>query len=82
MSPKLPQVSGEKLVGFLEKFGYSIIRQKGSHIRLRKESAIGVHNVTVPNHKSIAKGTLNDILFKVSLWNNTTKDELLRRLNA
>jgi predicted RNA binding protein YcfA (HicA-like mRNA interferase family) len=80
VSPKLPQVSGERLVRFLGKLGYSIIRQKGSHIRLRKETTIGEHNITVPNHKTIAKGTLNDILSKVSLWNNTMKEELIRLL--
>jgi len=28
----------------------------------------------------LAKGTLNDILTRVSLWNNIPKDELLERL--
>jgi len=31
-------------------------------------------------HKLVAKGTLNDIITKVSLWNNTTKEELLKQL--
>lgn len=78
MSPKLPQISGQELVGLLGKIGYEVIRQKGSHIRLRKVTTIGEHNITVPNHKTIAKGTLNDILTKVSLWNNTSKEELLK----
>ncbi len=64
MSPKLPQVSGQDLVRFLEKLGYQIIRQKGSHIRLRKIMSIGEHNISIPNHKTIAKGTLNDILIR------------------
>lgn len=34
--PKLPQVSGSKLVGLLQSLGYEVIRQRGSHIRLRK----------------------------------------------
>ncbi len=77
MSPKLPQVSGQDLVRFLEKLGYQIIRQKGSHIRLRKIMSIGEHNISIPNHKTIAKGTLNDILTRVSLWNNISKEELI-----
>jgi predicted RNA binding protein YcfA (HicA-like mRNA interferase family) len=76
VSPKLPQVSGQDLVRFLEKLGYQIIRQKGSHIRLRKIMSIGEHNISIPNHKTIAKGTLNDILTRVSLWNNISKEEL------
>ncbi len=78
MSPKLPPVSGQDLVRFLEKLGYQIIRQKGSHIRLRKIMSIGEHNISIPNHKTIAKGTLNDILTRVSLWNNISKEELIK----
>jgi predicted RNA binding protein YcfA (HicA-like mRNA interferase family) len=35
MSPKLPVVSGDKLIRALGKFGYVVVRQKGSHVRLR-----------------------------------------------
>lgn len=80
MSPKLPQVGGERLIKSLERLGYKVIRQRGSHIRMRKATGIGEHNITVPNHPSIAKGTLNDILTKVSLWNNIGKEELLKML--
>ncbi len=34
MSPKLPVLSGDDLIGILEKFGYVTIRQRGSHDRL------------------------------------------------
>lgn len=80
MSPKLPQISGQDLLKFLEKLGYQIMRQKGSHIRLRKTTTTGEHNITVPNHKTLAKGTLNDILTRVSLWNNISKEELIKML--
>ncbi len=80
MSPNLPQISGQRLVRFLEKLGYHVIRQKGSHIRLRKTTSVGEHNITVPNHKVIAKGTLNDIITKVSLWNNISKDDLIKMI--
>lgn len=80
MSPKLPQISGQELVRVLQKLGYEVIRQKGSHVRLRKTTTVGEHNITVPEHKTIAKGTLNDIITKVSLWNNTSKDDLMKML--
>ena len=80
MSPKLPQISGQDLVKTLQKIGYEVVRQKGSHIRLRKTTAVGVHNVTIPEHKTVAKGTLNDILTKVSLWNNISKEDLVNML--
>ncbi len=78
--PKLPPISGLDLVKFLSSLGYETLRQRGSHMRLRKHTKLGEHNLTVPAHKELAKGTLNDILTRVSLWNNIPKDELLRRL--
>jgi len=41
---------------------------------------IGEHSITVPIHKALAKGTLNDILSEVSLWNNISKADLIERL--
>ena len=43
---------------------------------------MGEHNITVPRHSEIAKGTLNDILSKVSLWNNIVKDDLIKMLKS
>jgi predicted RNA binding protein YcfA (HicA-like mRNA interferase family) len=79
--PRLPQISGRELIRLLESLGYEKLRQRGSHVRLRRISAAGEHNVTVPDHKVLAKGTLNDILTRVSIWIGLPKDELLRRLS-
>jgi len=79
--PKLPVISGDKLIKLLMKLGYEIVRQKGGHVRLRKITEMGEHNITVPKHSEIAKGTLNDILSKVSLWNGIPKEELLRMIS-
>ena len=78
--PKLPVVSGDKLIKLLRKLGYEITRQKGSHVRLRKTTEVGEHNITIPKHSEIAKGTLTDILSKVALWNNISKDDLIELL--
>ena len=78
--PKLPQVSGAELVKLLQSLDYEVIRQRGSHIRLKKSTVSGEHAITAPAHKIIAKGTLSDILGKVSLWNNISREELDRRL--
>jgi len=78
--PRLPQISGRDLIRLLESLGYENLRQRGSHVRLRRISAAGEHNVTVPNHKVMAKGTLNDILTRVSVWTGLPKDELVKRL--
>ncbi len=78
--PKLPQVSGNDVVQLLRSLGYEVIRQRGSHIRLRKGTPLGEHTITVPAHKVLAKGTLSDILSRISLWNNIPKENLLDRL--
>lgn len=57
--PRLPIVSGKELIKILTHFGYRIIRQRGSHIRL---ACMGKKSVTVPNHKMIGYGLLNKIL--------------------
>lgn len=77
---KLPVVSGDELIRFLTRIGYEIVRQKGSHVRLKKMTDVGEHKITVPKHPEIAKGTLNDILSKVALWNGIPKDELIEML--
>ncbi|MBI4298131.1 MAG: type II toxin-antitoxin system HicA family toxin, partial [Chloroflexi bacterium] len=68
--PKLPQVSGDDLIRLLGSLGYEVVRQRGSHIRLKKATPVGEHAITVPAHRVLAKGTLGDILNRVSLWNN------------
>ena len=74
---KLPVISGDKLIKLLMSLGYKIVRQKGSHVRLRKITEAGEHNITVPKHSEIARGTLNDILSKISIWNNMPKEQLI-----
>ena len=58
--PKLPVLSANKVVNALKRAGFKIVRQSGSHIHLwHNERRI---LVTVPNHKELAKGTLNAII--------------------
>jgi predicted RNA binding protein YcfA (HicA-like mRNA interferase family) len=78
--PKLPQVSGDAVVRLLQSLGYEVVRQRGSHVRLRKVTPLGEHNITVPAHRIVAKGTLSDILSRVSLWNNIPREDLIERM--
>ena len=59
---KLPQISGRELVKKLCKLGFVVTRQKGSHIRLEKNTPEETIKVTVPDHKILKKGTLHHIL--------------------
>ncbi|HEX6109704.1 MAG TPA: type II toxin-antitoxin system HicA family toxin [Ktedonobacteraceae bacterium] len=63
MPPKLPRVSGEQVITVLQRFGFVVTRQRGSHImlkkRISKEEEIGC---VVPLHRELAIGTLRSIL--------------------
>ncbi len=56
--PKLPHVSGMEVVRALERLGFSVARQRGSHIVLRRGSA----GCVVPNHRELKVGTLSGVL--------------------
>ena len=62
MSPKLPVVSGRQVVKALQRVGYQVIRQRGSHIRLRDETDPKHLPVTVPDHENIKPGLLRKIV--------------------
>jgi predicted RNA binding protein YcfA (HicA-like mRNA interferase family) len=63
--PKLPATSAKKVIKALEKLGFRVYRQTGSHIHLWNEERKLV--VTVPNHPELAKGTLISIMKQARL---------------
>lgn len=70
---KLPRdITGAEAVKALRRLGFTVARQEGSHIRLVKEGL----RVTVPNHKSIAVGTLKSIIRQAGL----TTEEFMENL--
>jgi predicted RNA binding protein YcfA (HicA-like mRNA interferase family) len=60
VSPRQPVVSGRSLVRALERDGWSVVRQRGSHVRLKRPGRR--HALVVPLHKEVKKGTLAGIL--------------------
>lgn len=56
--PKLPHVSGSEAVRALQRLGFEIMRQRGSHIVMRRGSS----GCVVPNHREIKVGTLSGVL--------------------
>lgn len=56
--PRLPRVSGAEAVSRLERLGFNIIRQRGSHILMRR----GASGCVVPNHRELKLGTLAGVL--------------------
>ena len=59
---KLPQISGKELIKKLLRCGFIVTRQKGSHIRLEKNTKEKIIKITVPHHPLPKKGTLNSII--------------------
>ncbi len=57
---KLPSISGKECIKALEKFGFFIKRQEGSHIVMRRNNPFG--QLVVPNHKTLDRGTLRAII--------------------
>lgn len=73
---KLPRgVSADRLIRALEKAGYEVIRQKGSHVRLRHQGP-PAHRITVPLHNPLKTGTLHGILAEVAVMRSTTIESL------
>ena len=63
MPALLKKASGKECVRILcNKFGFSMGRQKGSHIVLLKEGEFGKTVAVVPNHRELKLGTLGGIL--------------------
>lgn len=71
--PALPVISGQACIAALMRLGYSVVRQRGSHVRL---ACAGRSPVTVPLHSTLDRGTLRAILRTVEL----SVDELLQLL--
>jgi len=60
---KLKKISGKECVKILcNNFDFKIIRQKGSHIILAKDTPNGKIGTVVPNHPELKIGTLKGIL--------------------
>lgn len=52
--PKLPRITGAEAVKALERLGFSVVRQKGSHVVLRRDAS----GCVVPLHRELKTGTL------------------------
>lgn len=67
--PKLPILSGAEIIRMLERLGFEQVRQRGSHVVLRR----GDVGCVVPLHKEVKTGTLAGLLRQAGV----TIDELL-----
>jgi predicted RNA binding protein YcfA (HicA-like mRNA interferase family) len=77
MPPKLPRISGEDAIRALKRLGFEVVRQRGSHVVLKKrisrEEEIGC---VVPLHDKLGIGLLHNILKQARV----TTEELIDHL--
>jgi predicted RNA binding protein YcfA (HicA-like mRNA interferase family) len=60
--PKLRRISGQEAIRALERLGFEKVRQRGSHIILKKQTPEGAVGCVIPLHRELAVGTLRGIL--------------------
>jgi predicted RNA binding protein YcfA (HicA-like mRNA interferase family) len=68
-------VSGERLIKALRQEGWEVVRQRGSHVRLKKSGRRNA--LVVPLHKELKRGTLGGILRDAEM----SADDLRRLLD-
>jgi len=73
--PKLRVLSGREVIKTLSKFGFEVVSQRGSHIKLRRVLPDGTkQTLTVPLHEELDRGTLKAIIKQASRY--IPEDEL------
>ncbi len=64
---KVPSLPYTKIIHALQRDGWMVIRQRGSHIRLQKRMRDEVLKITVPAHRPVKRTTLSHILKQARL---------------
>lgn len=64
---KVPSLPYDQIINALRRDGWIVVRQKGSHIRLQKQTFEGPLKLTVPAHRPILRSTLSHILKQAQL---------------
>lgn len=62
---KLPRISSRECIRALEKVDFYVVRQKGSHIVMRRDQPYA--QTVVPENREIPVGTLHNILRDANL---------------
>ena len=74
--PELRRVSGQEVIRTLERLGFVQVRQRGSHVMLKRQTSKGEVGCVVPLHRELAIGTLRSILRQAQV----TLDEFVKNL--
>ncbi|MEW6140352.1 MAG: type II toxin-antitoxin system HicA family toxin [Thermodesulfobacteriota bacterium] len=68
LSGHFSYLSGKDVVRVLQSLGWSVARQRGSHVIMVKEGEIAT--LSVPNHKEVAPGMLRSLVRAANLTMN------------
>lgn len=74
--PKLPRISGAEAIRALERLGFIQVRQRGSHVVLKRIGPQKASVCVVPLHPELAIGTLRGILKQAAV----TAEEFIAKL--
>ena len=66
--PKLKRLGNSDVIKILESFGFSVVSQKGIHIKLVRQRSDRREVLVVPNHKELKIGTLKAIFNQASQY--------------
>lgn len=64
---KVPSLPYNKIIRALQRDGWTVVRQRGSHIRLQKRIGDELLKITVPAHRPVKRSTLSHILKQARL---------------
>jgi predicted RNA binding protein YcfA (HicA-like mRNA interferase family) len=78
VSPKLPAVSGQQAVRVFRRLGYEVVRQRGSHLRLRHLHDPARLPLTIPDHRVLKLGLLRRLIRDAQI----DVDEFIRLLDG
>jgi predicted RNA binding protein YcfA (HicA-like mRNA interferase family) len=76
MPAELRRVSGRETIQALEKLGFEQVRQRGSHVILKRQTPEGDVGCVVPLHRELAIGTLRGIMKQAGVTPEEFKDKL------
>ncbi|HET9743670.1 MAG TPA: type II toxin-antitoxin system HicA family toxin [Terriglobales bacterium] len=61
--PRLRRLSGREVAAILQRFGFTIVSQRGSHMKLQRVNSRGDREtLTIPDHRELDTGTCRAIL--------------------
>ena len=73
---KMQRLSGEEIVKTLKRLGFEPVRQRGSHVVLKKITIDGPVGCVVPMHREVATGTLHSVLKQARITQEEFEEHL------